>query len=160
MDLQSNKDLLMYRIVEWLKPPVYTFDIRLDDTPGWNLISYPVDSSGPPQLVLNDNAGDGTTTWNMVRWFDNNDPADPWKTYSPFMPPNLCDLTKINNTMGLWVYITDIGDGYLTVSGQEPNSTSINLKSGWNLVGYPSNRYLLEPTLTMSWISRTCQQLQ
>jgi hypothetical protein len=40
--------------------------------------------------------------------------------------------------MGFWINITSLGDGVLTFTGPEPTQTSINLYSGWNLVGYPT----------------------
>jgi murein tripeptide amidase MpaA len=115
-----------------------TFDIPILVTPGWNFISYPLLIGGAVQDILNDAPGDGLTTWDIVRWNDVNDPLDPWKIFTTFMPPSLCDLPDVNNTMGLWVHVTAVGDGFLTVQGIQPVSTPIILKTGWNLVGYPS----------------------
>jgi hypothetical protein len=55
-------------------------------------------------------------------------------------PISLNDLTDVNETMGVWLYIESgsLGDGYINVSGVVPSSTIINLKAGWNMVGYPS----------------------
>ncbi len=47
-------------------------------------------------------------------------------------------MPDVNNTMGLWVHITDVGDGNLTVGPGNCSATSVTLYSGWNMVGYPS----------------------
>jgi hypothetical protein len=46
------------------------------------------------------------------------------------------DLTDIDHTMGLWVYMSQVS--HLKTVGVVPESTNINLYAGWNLVGYPS----------------------
>lgn len=98
---------------------------------GWNLISLPleqVDSSVPSVLASIDDQYD------VVKYYDNLDKADPWKSYRPGSSVN--DLTGIDNTMGLWVHTTQFCN--LTVRGIVPTSTQINLYAGWNLVGYPT----------------------
>ncbi|MCK4367465.1 MAG: right-handed parallel beta-helix repeat-containing protein [Thermoplasmata archaeon] len=45
-------------------------------------------------------------------------------------------LWNVNHTMGLWVNVT--GDWNLIVAGIVPAQTMIHLRSGWNLVGFPS----------------------
>lgn len=135
---QVIKDLLMRRIIEWLMPEPPTYDIPVLATPGWNFISFPLRATGPIDEVLNDSAGDDLTDWDMIRWFDP-DGAE-WKTYATFMPPELCDLQYVHNKFGLWVHITDIGDGFLTIQGPQPTSTVISMSDGWNLVGYPSTK--------------------
>jgi hypothetical protein len=103
---------------------------------GWNLISFPVTASGSPATVLND-AG-GNTAWNVVKWYNPQTPADPWKTYRIGSTVN--DLTYIDNTMGLWIYIINPGwDNMLCVEGNNPGTVQIQLKAGWNMVGYPTN---------------------
>ncbi len=101
---------------------------------GWNLISIPFACSGFPPDVLRDITGD--TEWNVVRWYDSQDTDDPWKIHRIDGTAN--DLFNINYTMGLWVYITSIGDGFLTLEGRIPAITSIQLYTGWNLIGYPT----------------------
>ncbi|HAR94429.1 MAG TPA: hypothetical protein DCR97_00460, partial [Deltaproteobacteria bacterium] len=47
---------------------------------------------------------------------------------------------SVNNCMGLWVHVTSGGlDNFITVEGNAPSSTEIQLYVGWNLVGYPSD---------------------
>lgn len=102
---------------------------------GWNLISFPQVASGSPTMVLDDCGGD--TTWNVLKWYNPQTPMDPWKTYRVGGTAN--DLPDIDNTKGLWVYITNPGsDGMLSVAGDYFATTMIELKAGWNLVGYPT----------------------
>jgi agmatine/peptidylarginine deiminase len=104
-------------------------------TGGWNLISFPVVAYGSPDKVLDDAGGD--TAWNVVKWYDPLDAADPWKTYRIGGTAN--DLEHIDATMGLWIFITDPGsDGELVVEGEAIGTVQISLRTGWNLVGYPS----------------------
>jgi hypothetical protein len=106
---------------------------------GWNFISMPLiptDSSMP--AALTDQGGD--TTWDYVMWLDPQS-SDPWKTYSTFKPPIFNDLTSVDQRMGMWLHIPDagaLGDGILELAGVAPTITSIDLYTGWNLVGYPS----------------------
>ncbi len=59
--------------------------------------------------------------------------------------------------MGLWVHITSNGDGFLTVQGNEPVTTIIDLYAGWNLVSYPSetDRWASDALLGMGadWVA-------
>ncbi len=106
------------------------YEIQLQE--GWNLISLPleqVDTSIPS--VLASISGQ----WNVLKYYDNTDKADPWKTYRVGASTN--DLGGIDNTMGFWINITEPNVN-LTVSGTIPVSTNIPLYAGWNLVGYPT----------------------
>jgi hypothetical protein len=107
---------------------------------GWNFVSTPLipgDQTVP--AVLSDL--DGDTAWTMLRHYDAADAPDPWKAWSSFGPPALNDLGSADHTVGLWLYIPDapsLGDGMIRMSGAAPSSTMINLKAGWNMVGYPA----------------------
>lgn len=50
--------------------------------------------------------------------------------------PYLGDLRSIDHTMGVWVNVT--ADSNLTVAGAVPAQTTMQLRKGWNLVGFPS----------------------
>ena len=117
-----------------------TYDIPLPVGIGWRLLSFPLITSGPADIILND----GDTTWDAVKWYDPTDLNDPWKTYRAGANTN--DMPNIDNKMGFWIYITDRGDGVLTVQGIEPVNTNINLYEGWNLVSYPSETGRLAST--------------
>jgi hypothetical protein len=113
-----------------ITPPPFDIPVIL----GWNLISFPVDANGAPNIVLADAGGD--TVWSVVKWYDSQDNMDPWKTYRIGGTAN--DLTYIDSSMGLWVYITTLGDGYLGITGNTLGTSYISLYAGWNLVGYPT----------------------
>jgi len=108
-----------------------TFDIPIHA--GWNLISYPLLSSGDIETVLNDN----NVVWDHAQWYNPQDAGDHWKTHT--VGRTLNDLNTIDNTMGIWLHVTDVGDGNLTVTGIAPTTTSVTLHAGWNLVSYPSS---------------------
>ena len=115
-------------------PPI-TFDIPV--SLGWNFISYQLDVSGLATTVFDDNGGD--TTWTAIQWYDPTDTGNHWKSFDKSYPWGQT-LPNIDNTMGLWINIDDVGsDGFLTIEGYAPVSTSITLIAGWNMVGYPSN---------------------
>ena len=114
-----------------LNVTVATFDIPVHV--GWNLISYPLLLSGDLETVLNDS----NVVWDYAQWYNPMDTGDHWKTH--MIGRTLNDLNAINNTMGIWLHVTDAGDGNLTVSGSAPDSTVIQLHPGWNLVSYPAS---------------------
>jgi parallel beta-helix repeat protein len=98
---------------------------------GWNFISIPlVMGDTSVENVLSSISG----SWSVVKYYDNTDKNDPWKTYRVGSSVN--DLANIDITMGFWVNATTACN--LAVSGAIPVSTEIVLHTGWNLVGYPS----------------------
>jgi hypothetical protein len=98
-------------------------------TQGLNLVSIPiVPFDDDISVVLQ------TLNYNVAWRYDSSDPLDPWKSFNPLKINN--DLMKINSTMGVWVDV--VSDGYLMTAGMVPKVTSIELKAGWNLIGYPS----------------------
>lgn len=97
---------------------------------GWNLVSIPLETTDTIPDLLSGISG----KWDSVKYYDCTDAADPWKTNRPGGQFN--DLAVIDRGMGIWLHATE--NCVLTVSGIQPASTGIILKSGWNLVGYPS----------------------
>ncbi len=110
-------------------PPAFNISVHL----GWNLISYPLLVSGDIGTVL----GDSDVVWDYAQWYNPLDTGDHWKT--DVVGRSLNDLNSINNTMGIWLHVTDAGDGNLTISGSAPISTPIQLHAGWNLVSFPAS---------------------
>ncbi len=100
---------------------------------GWNMISIPINMTDTGlDKVLSNIEGN----YLAVQWFNISDVKDHWKHYH-INKVNLNDLTNIENTMGVWINMK-IPDT-LTVAGFDPEpSTDIELKAGWNLVGYPT----------------------
>ncbi len=105
------------------------FEIPL--SAGWNLVSVPLSMADTSAAnVLASIAG----SYDSVKYYSAQTPADPWKTYRPGGTAN--DLASIDRAMGVWIHATSACT--LSVSGSVPVSTAIQLKAGWNLVGYPS----------------------
>jgi len=107
-----------------------TFDIPVHL--GWNLMSYPLLASGDIETVLNDDV-----VWDNAQWYNPLNTGDHWKTH--VIDRTLNDLNTIDNMMAVWLHVTNVGDGFLTVSGDAPTSTVITLNAGWNLVSYPAS---------------------
>lgn len=103
---------------------------------GWNLISIPfiqidIDLSS----VLSSING----SYDAVQLYDADDNSDLWKHYHISKPSHMNDLGDIDHKMGFWVHITQPGGILFECSGIIPaENQSIALKTGWNLVGYPS----------------------
>ena len=103
--------------------------------PGWNMISLPL-IQGDPSLtkVLESIDGD----YDSVQCYDASDASDPWKHYKQGKPYGN-DLSQIDETMAFWVYINQPGDTIFVHNGVPATvDQSIDLYTGWNLVGYPS----------------------
>jgi hypothetical protein len=125
-------------IADYEAPPVINFNIGPLSV-GWNLISNPLVplAAQLPEALVD---LDADTTWTVVKYYDSTDVLDPWKSHCRGRPGGQ-DLTEIGEHMGIWLYIPNVsalGDGLIRVSGNAPGTTSIMLKTGWNLVGYPS----------------------
>ena len=104
---------------------------------GWNLISIPMapDDVSLPNSLQDD---DGGVVWTRVMWYNPSTSADPWKQYNTAWAQSLNDLATVDNTMGVWLYVADAGDGYLNLVGGDQVATTMTLKAGWNLIGYPA----------------------
>ncbi len=128
-DSAGNED---GNLVEMSGTPVtlQSFDIPVHC--GWNLISYPLSFGGDIEDVLNDDV-----VWDYAQWYNPADTGDHWKTH--FVGRSKNDLNTIDNTMGIWLHVTDAGDGYINITGESCNSTAILLHAGWNLVSYPAS---------------------
>lgn len=107
-----------------------------------SVTKYPHDLQAGMQLIstpltLFDNRAQSvlqTVSYDDVWIFDVGDPTDHWKSYSKSKPYS--DPIAFEIGTGVWVNVEQAGTW--TVVGMFPLSRSIPLKSGWNLVGYPS----------------------
>ncbi|MBI5000146.1 MAG: hypothetical protein HZB92_01260 [Euryarchaeota archaeon] len=120
-------------------PPFCNITVQL----GWNLISVPL--VGPTVLpgALMDIAdgGGGLVQWDRVMWYDPGTPANLWKQYYTVWNAGLNDLTVVNHTIGVWLNVTNVGDGQICLGGSgyaNNTNATIPLSQGWNLIGYPA----------------------
>ncbi len=102
---------------------------------GWNLISIPL-------LLQEHNLTEVFASidglYDAVQWYNITDTADPWK-HNKIGKPFGNDLSKIYETMGIWIHIIPPGDTIFYYNGIRPiTNQTIQLHPGWNLVGYPS----------------------
>jgi hypothetical protein len=127
---------------ECVPPPAPWFNVSV--VLGWNLISVPILADGLSlPIALSDMAdgGGGLVQWSRVMWYNRSDASDPWKQYNTEWAPSLNDMTVVNPAMGLWVLVTSAGDGNICLGGEgyvQRANTQVDLRAGWNLVGYPS----------------------
>jgi hypothetical protein len=99
---------------------------------GWNLISVPfVQVNTSIKEVLRDIDG----KWDFIEYYDSAN--GDWKSYATFWPESLNEFDEINNTMAIWINITEPNVN-LTSRGIISTYTEIQLKAGWNFVGYPT----------------------
>lgn len=95
---------------------------------GPNLLSVPLILSNESiEHVLQ------TVEFDRARAYDAS--SGHWMSYMRGKP-YLGDLRSISLTMGVWVNVT--ADSNLTLAGAVPTQTTIQLRKGWNLVGFPS----------------------
>ncbi len=100
-------------------------------TTGWNLVSIPLEQANTSiSTVLSSISGN----YYAVKYFDATEQDDPWKTYRFGTITN--DLEDIDHTMAFWVDIK--APCTFSPTGEYAASTSINLYTGWNFVGYPT----------------------
>jgi hypothetical protein len=99
---------------------------------GWNLISVPFAQVNTSiKEVLKDIDG----KWDFIEYYDA--ASGEWKSYATFWPESLNEFDEINNTMAIWINITEPNVN-LTSRGIISTCTEIPLKAGWNFVGYPT----------------------
>lgn len=105
--------------------PSGPFDPSVSLVSGWNLISFSLFPSDPAiEDVLTPITGFYTTVWSYQ--------DGQWLMYDP-LHPLFNNLNTIQTGYGYWINMTKADT--LTVAGTIP-SQSVNLKKGWNLVGF------------------------
>jgi hypothetical protein len=90
----------------------YPLETSITLCPGWNLIGYPSMTVQPVVTALASVAGKYT----LVRQYQASDLSDPWKSYSPSVPPDFNDLKNLESGYGYWIYMTEAA--ILTVAGR------------------------------------------
>jgi hypothetical protein len=127
-----NKMTVMGMVLGWLFTPA----IPIDLSQGWNLISLPLEQFDTSfNSVLQSING----KYDSIQWYDITDTQDPWKHYDNAKPSYLNDLNALNHFISFNIHITTPGGTRLVCEGGEIwMGQQINLKQGWNMVGYPS----------------------
>ncbi|NLC13882.1 MAG: hypothetical protein GX768_07555, partial [Chloroflexi bacterium] len=99
---------------------------------GWNLVSFNLIPNDPDiEVVLADILDDVT----LVYAWDASVVTSNWLRYDPTVGFGNT-LTNLDEAMGFWIFMNEAAT--LTLTGTVPTSTAIQLYSGWNLIGYPS----------------------
>jgi hypothetical protein len=106
-----------------------TYNISL--SLGWNLVSLPLEQ---PDTSVTKVLSSINGKYDSIKYYDSRDPADPWKSYRP---DGQNDLTGIDHRMAVWIHTN--AECTLTLYGTIPTSTTIQLYTGWNFVGYPTH---------------------
>ncbi len=125
---EENTDAVQESTLVTMDIPLFAYP----DSDGWNFISF--------NLVLTDTSPEAILTgidgnYTKLMYYDSFD--DRWLSYVPGRPDHFNNLQTWDNTMGIWIRVTQ--DVTLTVLGSIPESTDITLQPGWNMVGLPSN---------------------
>lgn len=96
--------------------------------PGPNLVSVPLKTfDGLIDVVLQ------TVRYDNVWSYDSS--SREWKSSMKHKMYS-GGLSDLNETMGVWVGVTEASN--LTLAGIVPAQTTVDLRAGWNLVGFPS----------------------
>jgi hypothetical protein len=103
---------------------------------GWNLISIPFIQMDTDLVSVLDSING---SYDAIQWYNAEDNSDNWKHHQISKSSELNDLGGVDHKMGIWVHVTEPGGVLLQCSGIIPaENQSINLKTGWNLIGFPS----------------------
>jgi len=104
---------------------------------GWNLVSFPYLVTDPSIVVIFDSMnGD----YDIVQNFNASENWDSWKHYHTGKSLSFNDLNHLDNKKGFWIHVTEAGGTDLAVAGTIPSTPqTVELKKGWNMVGYPSS---------------------
>ncbi len=126
------------------KTAIYVFKTSLGDTQsyefktGWNLISVPLDMTSTTASSFIDSIG-GATKVSSAWTYDA--AAGSWKTYDMELVSlglgDLNDLTNIVPEKGYFLKM--LSDSTVTIAGSSHTQSSIDVKTGWNLVGFVNN---------------------
>jgi uncharacterized repeat protein (TIGR02543 family) len=105
-----------------------TFSVAL--VPGWNLVSF---NLHPVSTDITDVLSSISGSYDLVYAWD---ATTGWMKYDPGAPVYSNDLNDLDETMGFWIKMKTADT--LDVSGTAPVTSNIELKTGWNLVSFPS----------------------
>ncbi|MFQ6128827.1 MAG: M28 family peptidase, partial [Thermoplasmata archaeon] len=75
-----------------------------------------------------------TGSYSAIRAYDPSFSGSRWRSFAPYR--NARTLSTVDYSVGMWVNITS--DSIFTLAGSVRPQFTIQLKKGWNLVGFPS----------------------
>ncbi len=103
-------------------------------TPGWNYVSFQcIASSASREEVLGSIDG----SYSRIFTYNAFDTSDPWKSYNPGLPNwTVQQLNYMGRTSGYIILMNE--DAEYIYAGYK-RSSIVQLRPGWNLVGYPDN---------------------
>lgn len=79
--------------------------------------------------------------WSRVWKYDRDNTTNPWQSWTPGKAINDIDLgASVNKADAYWLDFDEYGLISIVGDIPTPTSTPITLRTGWNLVGYPSVR--------------------
>ena len=110
------------------KTVVQTLDLKK----GWNLVSLYLEADDMAPATLFEPIKSSLL---IIK--------DTTSLYDPDIPEFLNTLKKMRQEKGYWVKMKE--DRFLTIKGSMPKEVTVNLRSGWNLIGYPV-RKLIAPS--------------
>ncbi len=119
---EATVNITVLASVPQVSIPLYT---------GWNLVSFNLQ---PSSTAISDVLSSIEGNYTLVNAWDAT--TETWLLYDPAAPSYVSDLNALDHTMGFWVFMS--APDTFVVSGMPPTTTNINLRTGWNLVGYPS----------------------
>ena len=118
---------------------VNDLDCDIDFEPGWNLVSFPcMREDYGMEFFFNYSLNDTNTStfFETIKHYYVTDPSDPWKSYKHNLPNwTVQDDIIITRSKGYWIYVENTSNFFFDGSLRTP--TFIDLKVGWNLIGYP-----------------------
>ena len=120
-----------------LETPDYNCSVVL--TQGINFVSFPCEPEQYNFTRALSNEDNETLNFNYVFTFNPNNLIKPWHSYKHSLPnwtvQNIPE--KLDRRRGYVIYMEEAGVYH--AEGLRFGTTNIQLKEGWNLVGYPSD---------------------
>ncbi|MGM0510372.1 MAG: PQQ-binding-like beta-propeller repeat protein, partial [Thermoplasmatota archaeon] len=102
---------------------------------GWNFISIDVAPRNTDlSYILETGPYNISGCYDKVMYYEAG--SGMWRTYSPNRPTHFNNLHKWEREMGIWIHM--IQNATLRIGSYNITHTTMTLKPGWNMVGYPS----------------------
>ncbi|MBS3817558.1 MAG: hypothetical protein KGY76_08360 [Candidatus Thermoplasmatota archaeon] len=116
--------------------PDFNISLHSDIAGGWNFVSFPLLVEHPSLVdILEGSEENISGNYDKVMYYDAKN--DGWRTYMPDRPEHYNDLGIWDRTMGIWIRMNQ--DDTLRITGYGPDTTTLDLFPGWNMIGMPIN---------------------